>query len=175
MIATGRLEPVTDPLRSAQLLVDTENDELSQGKPVKPHYLDDHSFHAIQHKTVIDNPKTRESPEVLKALLAHIDEHYLLFYGVQPPVPPQPPMPGMPPPPMPSASEQVRADPGWALKMKMLLGQQAPQMAPPGGPPPGPGASPQQTTEQGMAALAPPMPGQPQPPQGPQSPLGPPQ
>ena len=171
VMETGRLEPVTDPLRAAQLLVDHENDELSQGKPVQPDYLDDHAFHALQHKSVIDNPEIRKTPEAMTALRAHIDEHYLLFYGIKPMQPPA--MPGMPPPPPLSASEQVRADPGWSIKMKQLLGQQTPQMAAPMGGMPG---EPQeQATEQGVAALAQPVPGQTQPPQGPQSPVGPPQ
>lgn len=117
---TGRLEPVANPLRDAALYVRWEDEQLRAGRPVVTHWSDDHLTHVMRHKSVLDSPETRESPEVLQAVTAHIKEHYALYWGLPPGVDPE-------------------ADPQWPVRIRVMLGQQGPPME---APPPGAGAAP---------------------------------
>lgn len=116
---TGRLEPVTDPLRSASEYMDAENDALKNGKPAVAHWSDDHVAHVQRHKCVIDDNQVRGNPAAIDATDAHISEHYALYFGLPPGMDPQ-------------------TDPQWAVRIRMMLGQSPPpDLAPPMGPPPG--------------------------------------
>ena len=123
IVETGRFEPVTQPIRDALQYIAAENVDLRKGKSVQAHYADDHLAHAMEHKAIIDDPQARQDPGVIGAFEAHIGEHYALFYGLP-------------------NEQDPKQDPQYPVRIRALLGQQAPPMPPPpqpgaGGPPPG--------------------------------------
>jgi len=121
VVETGRLEPVTDPLRDAELLVSSENDELREGQPVVVHFSDDHQKHCGAHQNVLNNPESRRDIAAVKAVHEHIDAHYIEYWGLPP-------------------GQPAQSDPMYAVRLKMLLGQQPPPVE--GAPPPEMGAAP---------------------------------
>lgn len=129
VVETGRIDVATNPIRAQDLLISHENDELSEGRDVPVSIFDDAAAHCIKHKATLDDPQTRRNPAAVKAIQRHIDAHYVEFYGLPPQVDP---MTGQPAPVDPKAM-----DPMYPMRIRMLLGQQPPQMmAPPtpGGP-----------------------------------------
>jgi hypothetical protein len=106
VLATGRLEPLTEGLNNELMLIRAENESLSAGQPVQAIIIDDHMLHCREHRSILANPLARANPDIVNAVLAHITEHEQLYYtappstlmmmGQQPP-----PMMGggMPPPP----------------------------------------------------------------------------
>lgn len=141
VIATGKLEPLIENKQTQILNIRAENERLRKGTPVKAVITDDHRLHAVEHMAVLDDPGTREEPEIVNSVLNHVNEHLnqwrtadpaiLQLRGLQP-LPPPPPPPGMMPPPgmgqAPMGPPPGAGGPG-----------QAPQGGPtgPGGPPPG--------------------------------------
>lgn len=125
VLESGRMEPATDPLRDAQLLISAENDDLLEGQPVVVHFGDDHQKHAMMHQNLLNNPEVRRNPAAVQAVHAHIDEHYVNFFGLPP-------------------GQPAGADPMYAVRLKVLLNQQPPPVegAPPAGGPPEPGNAP---------------------------------
>jgi hypothetical protein len=122
---TGRLEPVANPMRDAAQFVRWEDEQLRASRPVKAHWSDDHLTHVARHKSVLDAPATRESAEILKAVDAHIKEHYALYWGLPP-------------------GTDAAMDPQWPVRIRIMLGQQGPPMEapPPGAQPGGPSGGP---------------------------------
>lgn len=59
VIATGNLESLYDADLSELELVNMENDELSEGNPVRALNSDMHATHIVQHKSVVNDPKMR--------------------------------------------------------------------------------------------------------------------
>ena len=121
VLQTGRLEPLTKGLSDELLLIRGENESLARGEFVQALAIDDHMLHVREHRSVLANMEARKNPEVIQAVLSHIDEHEQLYYAVSPSKlimmgqqPPQVPM-GQPPPPPgqegppASATEEVPA------------------------------------------------------------------
>lgn len=147
VLSSGRLEPLTQALNHQLLLIRSENESLALGEPVQALALDDHMLHVREHSVVIANPQARKDPNVVKAVLAHIQHHQdlyentpvstLMMMGQQPP--PwlmQGPPPGEGPPggeggPPPGAPLPPPGDPGSGAP---------PPPAEPGLPPGGPGS-----------------------------------
>lgn len=123
VVATGRMEPLTQSLQHELLLIRSENEQLQKGAQVEALVLDDHMLHAREHRAVLASPTARSNPAIVKAVLEHIALHENLYYGA---TPQQLALVGIPPPPMPPPGGP--GGPG----------------APPGGPggPGGPGAPP---------------------------------
>lgn len=154
VVSTGRLEHLTQPIRDASLYVAFENDELRSGRVPQAHWSDDHFRHVREAKAVLDSPEARTNLQVVKAVSAHVGEHYALFWGL--------------PPTQPDGSPtNPQADPQWPIRIRIMLGQDAPPTAgpppgpPPGGPPPGPpppalNAGPPQEPSQGAPPAVPP-------------------
>lgn len=166
VVETGRLDVATNPIRSQDLLISHENDELSQGKPAPVSIFDDAIAHCIKHRAALDEPATRRNPQAVKAIQQHIDEHYVEYYGLPAQVDP---MTGQPAPIDPKAM-----DPMYSTRIRLLLGQQPPPMMmapPPGGPQSAPsgeaGAAPdvgptlQPPTQPGVGSTVNPMNGAP--------------
>jgi hypothetical protein len=109
VLSTGRLEPMYEDEIAELVTIQTENEFLSDGKPVPVVITDDHPAHVLRHKAVIANPEARLDPKILRATLQHIQEHIdqmqnadprlIAMLGMQP-LPPQAP-PG--PPGVPAA------------------------------------------------------------------------
>lgn len=107
VIATGRLDPVIEGEQAQLLLMKSENESLSEGKPVRALVIDDHPKHILEHQTVLANVDLRANPNdpIVASTLAHIQEHMdmwktmdpTLFAALHPgsmaPPPQAPPMP----------------------------------------------------------------------------------
>lgn len=112
-LETGRLEPAYDEQKRRQLQVEDENEALQDGKPVKVLWGDDHPLHMRRHIALLDDPEARFDDELVARVAQHVDEHRMLWLGM---------------------------DPAIAAALGV---QPPPMMLPPGGPPPGgPGGPP---------------------------------
>lgn len=121
VITTGKLEPLTESRQTQLLNIRAENEKLRDAKApqvgpdgqpikiVKALLTDKHPLHILEHMSVLDDPDTREEPDVVNAVLAHVQDHLGLWeqmpptllnlLGIPPAQPAQPMgMPGGPPP-----------------------------------------------------------------------------
>jgi hypothetical protein len=130
VITTGALEPALEADQKEMLAIKSENERLSEGAPAGPEQqptmnpmspmgspqmmqapaaprvtamlTDNHPAHIREHAAVIADPESRETPSVVEATLAHIQEHIDLWMAMPPALGaalniPPPPMPMMPP------------------------------------------------------------------------------
>jgi hypothetical protein len=128
-VQTGDLDVLTEPDEEMNLLILEENEALANAQPVSVLITENHQNHIKAHQSVVASPEAKADPELVQAVLAHIQDHLnvwqdasmnnpaiLLATGQQPlPPPPAPPMPpGGPqgpvppnggPPPMPNPGE----------------------------------------------------------------------
>jgi len=156
---SGNLGPAIDPAREAQFSLDLENEALLMGKAVQVFALDDHEAHVMQHKRLLNTPWIRQpdlaeklgltqAPQVLQAIMNHINEHMQMLQGN---MQNQAAMGGGPPGAIPPPQSAV-------------MGHAQP---PPG---PAPGASPMAPAQGQAVAAHTQMPGPPGPPQQPTMP-----
>jgi hypothetical protein len=150
VLETGRLDPLTMSLRDSLMLVADENEQLLEGETPPAHIFEDHLLHFRENASVLNKLEARENPKVVRAVQAHCDEHYCLYWGL--PLVDQ----------TTGQRMQAVADPEFVNRVRLMLGQTPPAalmpapvdpmtgapMAGPGGAPPPPGAPPD--------ALAPP-------------------
>jgi hypothetical protein len=120
VIATGRLDPVTEAPDAEAGLVALENERLMDGQPTPTLKTDDHARHIREHLVLLMDPEIRLQDELAAHILRHITEHVQLAQQVQAQEPALAVLtgqvgPNKPPLPMPD------------------------QQGPEGGPPPGPG------------------------------------
>lgn len=126
VLATGRLEPMTQSLQRELLLIKSENEAIARGKPAIAMADDDHVLHMREHRGEMANPEVRSNPAALEVFAQHMNEHWelyntvdparLMVMGMQPPpqlgMPPGGAPPGPPPGPegpgsvAPNAPEQ---------------------------------------------------------------------
>ena len=102
VLQTGQVKPVTNSLTTQLLLIKSENEAMMRGEVPTVLVTDDHQLHMREHRSVLDNPQTRNDPAIVKAVLTHLDEHMavyksapvdeLLIWGMQPPPQVGPPM-----------------------------------------------------------------------------------
>lgn len=124
VIATGKLEPITESEVSENLLIKAENDAMKDGKPATVINIDNHPLHVQEHKAILSDPETRSRPEIIRNVLGHIQEHInewvqmrpelLQMLGYQIPPMPGGSAPGAPPaggPPPPPQGEQAGGPP----------------------------------------------------------------
>lgn len=109
VLATGRLEPMTESANAQMNLVRGENELLMKGKPVMVLAGDDDVLHLKEHMALLSNPDVRKNAKYVVGVLKHCNEHqqkYLagdLIQGIVSgrvlPGPQMPPQPGATPPP----------------------------------------------------------------------------
>jgi len=75
VLTTGNLTPLYESDNTQRLLIKEENELLMEGKPVSAIMYDDHKVHIREHKSVSSTADARQSPEVLKVLFDHVQEH----------------------------------------------------------------------------------------------------
>lgn len=125
VLQTGKIEPAIQGQTAELLLVNSENESLSEGREVVPIFSDDHKLHLQEHRSVLASPDARLNPMLVENVLKHMQEHInllkttdpnlLQFLGSpalanpqpnnsapmtaqqQPPQPKQPGMPSLPP------------------------------------------------------------------------------
>lgn len=104
VLRTGSLEPALEREDTEAMLIRSENERLAIGEQVEVVPTDNDQRHAQAHRCVLDNLEARSKPEVVQAVRAHIEAHFMAattkdpllsaFMGHTPPPPPEPPMPG---------------------------------------------------------------------------------
>lgn len=106
VIETGSLDALDEIEISELLLIRDENEKLSEGEEVYATLVDDHIQHILAHRAVLSDVESRRNPEIIRAVLAHIQEHLTLLPQVPPELaqamglpPPQPPQDAMQPMP----------------------------------------------------------------------------
>lgn len=110
VLTTGNLEPLYQHDESSRIYMMLENEGLMDGVPQQALLTDDHPMHILEHSCVLNSPETRQNPQIVQAVLAHIQEHLDLGKSMDPMLanslkqvsmfqpPPPPPMPGGPAP-----------------------------------------------------------------------------
>jgi hypothetical protein len=96
---TGRLDVAFEGEESQLLLIKKENESMLSGEVTEAVFLDLHSMHIQEHRSVMDDPEFRKDPELMGRLANHIQEHIdflrntdpdiLQLIGEQPLNPPQ--------------------------------------------------------------------------------------
>lgn len=108
VLTTGNVEPLYQRDNSQRMNILSENESLMAGVAVQALLTDNHPTHVLEHSCVLDSPEARQNPEVVKATLAHIQEHMDIAKSMdpamaqllkqqsifQPPPPPPGPAPG---------------------------------------------------------------------------------
>jgi hypothetical protein len=115
VLATGRLEPMTQSSQNELLLILKENEQILAGVTPLCSVDDDHLLHAREHRGVLANPDARQDERVVSAYQQHILEHEQLLFNADPRrlflMGQQPPPPMMAPPP-PGAAPPEGPPPG---------------------------------------------------------------
>lgn len=144
-IATGRLEPVVDPVRDENLLIMAENDAIRRGENPPVYVTQNNILHMRKHMSVTMTPAALQDEKLLAAWQAHTDVHYAQEFGLPPGTP-------------------ATQDPLYQQRWKYIMGLGPDPLAqPPAGPgvanpsaaPPG-GAPPPEMLPNGPDAVKPP-------------------
>lgn len=72
---TGRLEPLYEANTSQMNLIKLENERMSEGQEAIAMVTDDHRLHILEHGIVLSSPDAREVPQVVNAVIAHLQAH----------------------------------------------------------------------------------------------------
>jgi len=75
VVETGSLDPLIDDQRAEELLINSENEALREGRPVTVLAVDNHLQHIQEHKTVLADPESRLQAALAKSVLDHIQAH----------------------------------------------------------------------------------------------------
>jgi hypothetical protein len=106
IVTNGRLEPLYKAEQTQLMLVQAENEDLSEGKKVTALMTDDHVLHIKEHQVIFSSREARENPELIKNGLEHLQQHIdMLVSGspilsilgqpqIAPPMPPNGPPTG---------------------------------------------------------------------------------
>jgi len=108
VMKTGNLDTMLEGEMSELMNIKSENEKLAEGSSVIALATDAHTKHITEHKAVVSSPEARENPDIINAVLTHIDQHIKLLETTKPQllqILGQPPLgqqqggpPGMPPP-----------------------------------------------------------------------------
>lgn len=69
---------------SEEDLVNRENEEMVEGRPVPALAVDDHPYHILMHKSMLNDPKIRRDQMLAGLILQHIEKHNQLEKGTDP-------------------------------------------------------------------------------------------
>lgn len=75
VIATGKVETMTEGETSELMNIRSENESLADNKPVQAILTDNHMSHILSHRAVLASPDSRQDPTIVESTLAHIQEH----------------------------------------------------------------------------------------------------
>lgn len=75
VLTTGNLEPLYQHDNANRMLMVSENEVLMDGGTVPVVLTDDDSMHILEHQCVLASPEARENPQIVEAVLRHIQEH----------------------------------------------------------------------------------------------------
>ena len=108
VLQTGKLEPLTEGATKQLLTIREENEAMAEGNtPVMAIIGQNHPLHISEHLDAIGSPSSQSDPGAVGRVLAHVEEHAMLWRTADPlilaacnvPPPPMPLglMPGVPP------------------------------------------------------------------------------
>jgi carbon monoxide dehydrogenase subunit G len=84
ILSTGRLDTMTDDTQRELLLIKGENERLTEGQYVPAIAIDQHAMHIKGHRAALADTELRDNPEIVAAVLNHINEHITLLETVKP-------------------------------------------------------------------------------------------
>jgi hypothetical protein len=84
VLQTGQLEPMLESETSQLLRIKEENELLAEGHTPNALISDPHEAEIREHLSVLDSPSVRENPEVVQAVLAHVQAHIDLAKSMPP-------------------------------------------------------------------------------------------
>lgn len=84
VLDSGRLDIMTDEVQRELVLIQGENERMSEGRKVRAAAIDQHRQHILHHKTLLSDPDLREDEELTAVVLAHIEEHINLLRTTDP-------------------------------------------------------------------------------------------
>lgn len=107
VLATGKIESMTDGQVNDMIFINEENERLLNGDgPVTAISIDSHLQHLQQHRMILSDTSLRHDPQLLQRVMQHIDEHMSLLKNTDPDMlkvfnqpsfaPPAPPALGQP-------------------------------------------------------------------------------
>lgn len=138
VMKTGNLDTMMEGDMAELMNIKSENELLAKGQSAIVVTVDNHALHIKEHKSVIASPQARQNPQIVNAVLGHIQDHINELRNVDPgllnvlgyaPLPPAPPPPGAVPPGPPQGPGSPPPSGGPGPKPQM-----GPQPNPNGGP-----------------------------------------
>lgn len=84
VLVTGQLDTITDDTQKELLLIEDENEKLSNGEEIHTLAIDEHLKHIKGHRSILSNSDMRKDPTLSKAVLDHINEHIQLLRETDP-------------------------------------------------------------------------------------------
>lgn len=110
VMMTGKLDSMVEDDQAELLYIRQENEQLSLAEQIPAILTDQHLYHIERHKSVLFSKQAKENPQIVNAVLDHIQEHIdilanpafaniLSSLGQAPTMPQMPPPESGPPPP----------------------------------------------------------------------------
>jgi len=75
VVTTGKIEPLIEGKERELLNIRAEDEVLMAGQPVQAILTERHSRHIDSHSAILSDPETKKNPQVVNAVLNHINEH----------------------------------------------------------------------------------------------------
>ena len=97
VLQTGNLDHIEGQSFSEQLALIEENEDLSEGREVVVNILENHPAHIMKALEIISTPGSKENPELVRAVNAHVLEHLKQWDILTKTLPQLLPMIGIPP------------------------------------------------------------------------------
>jgi hypothetical protein len=108
-LASGTIEPITEAPLNHRVLIESENERLRRGEPVRALATDRHAQHIREHLIVLDDQDVRLDDALAGAVLTHVQEHVQLWVQVSQAQPDLLMATGQPPAPSVVAAQQAMA------------------------------------------------------------------
>lgn len=84
ILNTGNLDVATEGKMNEMMTIKGENEALVRGEEVIAIFSDHHSMHIREHRAVLSDYMLRRDPELVQAVLDHIQEHINLLQTTDP-------------------------------------------------------------------------------------------
>lgn len=81
---TGNLDVLTEGRMDEMMMVKSENEALIRGDEVIAVFSDNHAMHIKEHRDVLADPILRKDPQLVQAVLDHMQEHISLLQNTDP-------------------------------------------------------------------------------------------
>jgi hypothetical protein len=75
VVNTGQLTPMTEGQNAELILIRSENEVMANGQDAIALDIDQHSLHIREHRALLANLSARSNASVVRAVLAHIQQH----------------------------------------------------------------------------------------------------